>query len=278
MIMQERSMTESGKQYFTEALALTKDGKYQEAVSLFDKAINSVNNVYSLVSRVNFTINEWEFFDDIACCEKNINSKCKDPNGFLALSLIFKITKNDERRLKFLQQAIKLDKSVDRVWRDFGETSFYLGKIHEALLRFQEAIVLNQQDSIAYEGLGLCYYYMDEPIKAISPLRKALQFDKKNHVIMNHLAFILSEIGEIDEAMELITEALKLDSTNHIYMDTYACILFLQERYMESLEYFEKLLEKNPKDIDISWDILSNLYEVLGMHAKAKSLESKLQL
>jgi len=119
---------------------------------------------------------------------------------------------------------------------------------------------------------------MDEPIKAINPLKKALQFDKKNHVIMNHLAFILSEIGDTDEAMALITKAIKLDSENHIYMDTYACILFLEEKYMESLETFEKLLEKNPKDIDVSWDILSNLYENLGMHAKAKSLENKLQL
>ena len=271
-------MIESGKQYFTEALALTKEGNYKQAIGYYDKAINSVNNVYSLVSRVNFTINEWEFFDDITFCEKNINPKCKDPYGFLALSLIFKIAKNDERRLKFLQQAIKLDNSNARIWRDYAETSFYLGQIHEALQKYQETITLNPQDSIAFEGLGLCYYYMDEPIKAVNPLRKALQFDKTNHVIMNHLAFILSEIGETEEAMELITKALKLDSENHVYLDTHACILFLEERYMDSLEAFEKILEKNPKDIDISWDILSNLYEALGMHAKAKSLESKLQM
>jgi len=276
--MQESSMLGSGKQHFTEAIQLTKSGNYDEAIGFYDKAINSLGNVYSLVSRVNFTINEWEFFDDITFCEKNINSKCKNPNGFLALSLIFKITKNDERRLKFLEQAIKLDNSNARIWRDFGETAFYLGKINEALQKFQEAISLDPQDSIAYEGLGLCYYYMDEPIKAINPLKKALQFDKKNHVIMNHLAFILSEIGDTDEAMALITKAIKLDSENHIYMDTYACILFLEEKYMESLETFEKLLEKNPKDIDVSWDILSNLYENLGMRAKAKSLENKLQL
>lgn len=271
-------MSRNGKGYFTEALELTKNGKYQEAVNYYDKAINSINSVYSLVSRVTFTINEWEFYDDITFCEKNINPRCKDPDGFLALSLIFKIAKNDERRLRFLQQAIKLDNANARIWRDYGETSFYLGQIGEAQQKFQEAISLNPQDSIAYEGLGLCYYYMDEPIKAINPLRKALQFDVKNHVIMNHLAFILSEIGETEEAEKLITEALKLDKENHIYMDTYACILFLEEKYLESLKYFEKILEKNPSDVDISWDILSNLYEVLGMHAKAKSLENKLQL
>ncbi|MHA1124693.1 MAG: tetratricopeptide repeat protein [Candidatus Heimdallarchaeota archaeon] len=271
-------MVGSGKQYFTEAIVLTKNGNYDKAISFYDKAINSVNSMYSLVSRINFTINEWEFYDDITFCEKNINGKCKNPNGYLALSLIFKIAKNDERRLKFLQQAIKLDKSNARIWRDYGETAFYLGHIKEAQTKFQEAIALDPQDSISFEGLGLCYYYLDEPIKAIKPLRKALQHNKKNHVIMNHLAFILSEVGEIEEAKGLITEALKLDSENHIYMDTYACILFLEEKYMESLEAFEKILAKKPNDIDISWDILSNLYDVLGMHAKAKSLETKLQL
>jgi len=73
-------MLGSGKQHFTEAIQLTKSGNYDEAIGFYDKAINSLGNVYSLVSRVNFTINEWEFFDDITFCEKNINSKCKNPN------------------------------------------------------------------------------------------------------------------------------------------------------------------------------------------------------
>lgn len=276
--MQDELMTETGTQYFQKALEFTKNAKYLEAIDYFDKAINSVNSVYSLVSRKNFTINEWEFYDDITTCEKQIFPKCKDPMGYLALSLIFKIAKNDERRFKFLQKAVSLNNTSSRIWRDYGETSFYLGQIREAHNKFQEAVNIDPMDSVAYEGIGLCYYHMDEPLKAVNPLRKALKIDKKNHVIMNHLSFILSEIGEIEEAHDLIQEALKLDKNNHVYIDTYACILFLEEKYKESLLTFEKLLDMKPNDTDISWDILSNLYDVLGMHAKAKSLENKLQI
>jgi tetratricopeptide (TPR) repeat protein len=145
-------------------------------------------------------------------------------------------------------------------------------------LHFQEAVNLDANDSISYEGIGLCFYYLDEPIKAITPLKKSLSLLPKNHIIMNHLAFISSELGELDEAENLINKALKLEKSNNVYLDTYACILFLQEKYRESLKIFEKILVNKPRQWEISWDILSHLYENLGLHVKAKQIEEKLYL
>ncbi|MCK5045900.1 MAG: hypothetical protein KAS22_04925, partial [Candidatus Heimdallarchaeota archaeon] len=88
--------------------------------------------------------------------------------------------------------------------------------------------------------------------------------------------FILSELGELSEAKKLIKKTLKLEANNNIYLDTYACVLFLQEKYQESLKIFEKILVNKPKEWEVSWDILSHLYEILGLHVKAKQIEEKL--
>ncbi|HUT80444.1 MAG TPA: tetratricopeptide repeat protein [Candidatus Bathyarchaeia archaeon] len=271
-------MTDNVNEKFKLALIKLKQKNYQEAIKLFDEIIITTAPVSSVVTLETYSISEWEYIDDITLIERDIGTKEASFDGHLALSLLFKIAQNNERRNEYIQKALKLNSNNFRIWREYGETTFQLGNIRQALLQFQEATNLNFNDSLCQEGIGLCYYYLDEPIKAISPLRKALSLDQKNHCIMNHLSFILSEIGELDEAHDLILQALQLDEANNIYLDTYACILFLQERYDESLKIFEKILGNKPKDWEISWDILTNLYETLGLRVKAKQLEEKLNL
>jgi tetratricopeptide (TPR) repeat protein len=271
-------MTETGIEKFENALNCTKKGEYQKACNILDDLILSSVSVYSIVSQEIFKINEWEFLQDITDCERKVNTDKPNFDGYMALGFLFKIAGNTERRNMFIQKALKINSINARVWREYGESEFHLGNIRQSLLHFQEAVNLDADDFISYEGIGLCFYYLDEPIKAISPLKKSMSLLPKNHIVMNHLAFILSELGELNEAEDLIKEALKIKASNNVYLDTYACILFLQERYQESLKTFEKILVNKPKEWEISWDILTQLYDVLGLHVKAKQIEEKLFL
>lgn len=271
-------MSETGIEKFENALKCTKKGDYQKACTLFDDLIQSSVSVYSIVSQDFFKINEWEYLQDISDCEKKVNTDEPIFDGCMALSYLFKLAGNTERRNMFVQKALKINSNNSRVWREYGETEFHLGNIRQSLLHFQEAVNLDVNDFVSYEGIGLCFYYLDEPIKAINPLKKSLSLLPKNHIVLNHLAFILSELGELNEAEKLINKALKFEMKNNVYLDTYACILFLQEKYQESLKIFEKILVNKPKEWEISWDILSHLYEILGLHVKAKQIEEKLYL
>ncbi len=263
---------------FKSALEKVKISEYDEALAICDKIISENCPVYSITHTNSFKISEWEFFDDISSCEKSIYKDVKCYKGYLALSMLYKIAGNTDRRKIFLQKALERSITVNRIWRDFGETSFQLGNVREALQKFQEAIALDQYDSVSFEGVGLCYYYLDEPFKSLTPLKRALTLSPKNHAIMNNLSFILSEIGDLDDALNLIKEALELHNKSNVYWDTYASILFLQEKHEESLKIFEKILENDPKDWEISWDILTSIYNTLGLHVKAKIIEEKLHL
>ncbi|HUU77456.1 MAG TPA: tetratricopeptide repeat protein [candidate division Zixibacteria bacterium] len=265
-------------EFFKQAIEKIKANNYFEAISILDNIILSSSTAYSISTNCNLNINEWEFFEDISHCEKTVNQKNNCYSGYLALSLLFKLVGNNDRRKIFLQKALKINNTISRIWRDYGETSFQLGNIREAFQQFQEAISINPKDTISFEGLGLCYYYLDEPFKAIPPLKKALEISPENHRIMNDLAFIFSEIGELKDAKEIIGKALELEKDNNIYLDTFASILFLEEQYDESLKIFEKILANSPKDWEVSWDILINVYENLGLHAKAKIIEEKLHI
>jgi len=271
-------MEKSGHDFFKMALEKIKTNNYDEAIAVCDKKIAEKYPVYSITHSNSFEISEWEFFDDISNCEKSVGKSNDCYKGYYAMSILFKIAGNNDRRLLYLQKAMKINNTVNRIWRDFGETSFQLGNIRDALQKFQEAIAIDQNDSISFEGVGLCYYYLDEPFKSLTPLKRALDIDPDNHAVMNNLSFILSEIGDIDEAHDLIKKALELQETNNVYLDTYASILFLQEKYDEALQIFEKILDNNPKDWEISWDILTSIYNNLGLHVKAKMVEEKLHL
>jgi tetratricopeptide (TPR) repeat protein len=269
-------MVETGLELFQNGLESLKEGKFQSAIDFFDQFIQKTSEINTVIAKNSFGLSEWEFINEISHCEKKLNSGKTPFNGLLALSLVFKIVGNNDRRFMFLKKALKIDSNNHRIWREYAETSFQLGDMRNALQYFQEAINFEPNDSFSLEGIGLCYYYLDEPIKAVQPLQKALTFDARNHVILNHLAFILSELGELDEAFKHIQNALELDKDNNIYLDTFACILFLQEKYEESLKTFEKILNNKPNEWEVSWDILTNLYNIMGLHAKAKQLEEKL--
>ena len=271
-------MAKTGQDFFKMALEKIKEKKYDDAIRICAEAIAEKYPIYSITHANSFEISEWEYFDDISICEKSVNTSIDDYRGYYALSLLFKIAGNTDRRLTFLQKALKIDDKICRVWRDTGETAFQLGNIRDALRKFQEAIAIDYNDSVSFEGIGLCYYYLDEPFKSLTPLKRALALTPENHAIMNNLAFILSEIGDIEEASEIIQKAIELQDNNNVYWDTYASILYLQENYDEALKIFERLLDNNPKDWEISWDILTNIYSNLGLHAKAKLLEEKLHL
>ncbi|MFW9924929.1 MAG: tetratricopeptide repeat protein, partial [Candidatus Thorarchaeota archaeon] len=221
---------------------------------------------------------EWEYLDQISKCERIVANTDSCYQGYLALSLLFKVASNLERRKTHIQEALKINNTINRIWREYAETNYQLGNMSIALQQFQEAIRIDTKDAISFEGIGLCYYYLDEPFKALNPLKKALTFQPENHIIMNHLSFILSEIGEVDEAHDLILQALELKPNNNIYLDTYACILFLQDKHEQSLKVFERILENKPKEWEVSWDILFNVYDTLGLHVKAKQIEEKMQI
>ncbi|MHA1121498.1 MAG: tetratricopeptide repeat protein [Candidatus Heimdallarchaeota archaeon] len=269
-------MTEAGIEKFENALNCTKNGDYHKACTLYNDLIQSSVSVYSIISQDIFKINEWEYLQDISDCEKKVNTDEPNFDACMALAFLFKIAGNTERRNMFIQKALKINSNNAHVWREYGEAEFHLGNIRQSLLHFQEAVNLDAIDSISYEGIGLCFYYLDEPIKAITPLKKSLSLLPNNHIVMNHLSFILSELGELKEAEDLIKKALKYEVKNNVYLDTYACVLFLQEKHQESLKIFEKILVNKPKEWEISWDILSHLYEILGLHVKAKQIEEKL--
>ncbi|NHJ46397.1 MAG: tetratricopeptide repeat protein [Asgard group archaeon] len=271
-------MTGSGTDDFKKALNFIKQEKFKKAINILDLIINEYMPMTNVVVKNTFKISEWEYIDDISYCEKQINGKQQTFNGLLSVSLVFKIVGNNDRRLIFLKKALTIDSNNYRIWKEYAETAFQLGKMRNALQYFKEANNFKPDDPFTLEGIGLCYYYLDEPIKAVQPLKRSLDATKNNHIVMNHLAFILSELGELDNAEKLIIDALEIEKKNNIYLDTYACILFLQERYNEALKIFEKILGNNPREYEVSWDILQNLYNVLGLHVKAKQLEEKLLL
>jgi tetratricopeptide (TPR) repeat protein len=263
---------------FRKALHYLRNKRFAKAITSLHKIIYSGKEIYSIMPEESFRINEFDYLEELTRCEKELKNNEDSLEAYYALSLVFKLADNHERRKFYLKKAIEKNNSNATLWREYGETLFLQGDVNNALGKFQEALNIDPNDVISLEGRALCYYYLDQPTKAVMPLKKALTLQPNNHQIMNRLAFIYSEIGELDQAMELIQKAIALDRDNNVYLDTYACILFLQEKYHEALKTFEKLLERNVKDYEISWDILTTLYDTLGMHGRAKIIENKLPM
>ncbi|MEA2071374.1 MAG: hypothetical protein U9O98_08800 [Asgard group archaeon] len=271
-------MNKTGIDLFNEAISSIKKNAFADAINKIKKILHHKKEFESIIPRNNYIFNEFQYLDDLSLCEKTIENGNQCYKAYLALSLIYKTVGNKGRAINFLEKAIEFNDAEYFAWRLHGQLAFQQGDIETAKDSFYQSLKINPEDVLSLEGVGLCYYYLDEPLRSLKPLQKALDINPKNHVILNRLAFINMEIGKLDEAHHLIKKALKLNKKKINYWDTLACILFLKEEHDKSLEIFEKILKKNPEDHEVSWHILANLYDSLGLHAKAKIIESKMPI
>jgi len=140
-----------------------------------------------------------------------------------------------------------------------GNLYAHLGRLEEAIARWQDAVRLNPSLSIAWRNLGLYQWAIKEDLPAAADLyRKAIAARPKDQTLYRDLADILIADKKRSQAIEV------LNSTPSEKLRRADVIIMLAQAYADEKRYSEviDLLEGTPYFVNwegqtITWDLFS---------------------
>ena len=217
-------------EFFTNGLVEFNKGNFEDALDLFDLSAS-------------FNPDESEVF------------------YYKALTLGFL---NDfEEAVSTIDKAIMIDYDDYRFWNDKANFLTNLGDWVKAEKCYNQAIKLNPNDSLIIANKGYMYIQFGKLEEALSVLDRAHKLDPSNiHAIVGK-ANIYIEFGDYNRAKELFDEIRMIGINNLEYLMAMGNFLALQEKYSESILYWDRCLEIDD-ELAIVWLNKALMFSAMG--------------
>jgi Tfp pilus assembly protein PilF len=151
--------------------------------------------------------------------------------------------------LSALQEAVGLDDSVPTYWNTLGWLYLQLGRLDEALSRFQKATELDPNYAEAHMNVGVTLAEAARWQEAVAAYRRALALPTlpTPHVAYQNLGLALYHLKRYREAEEALRVALRLDPQMGVAYYNLGLVLAAQNRRDEARASFRRAVELAPQ-------------------------------
>lgn len=210
-------------------------GKYEEAITYYDKAIQIDPN-YAFAWR----------------------------NKGLSLNMLG----NYEEAISCYDKAIELDPDYVGAWNDKGLVFDKSGRYEEAITCYDRALDVDSGFVDALNNKGSALLNLGRHKEAIEYYDKALKISPDYVYAWNARGVALENIGEYNEAMKCFDKAVELDPNYLWAWCNKGISLEKLKKYEEAIIYFDKTLNINPEYTD-AWNAKGFALESLGRHEEA---------
>lgn len=201
---------------------------------------------------------------------KTTKTDSRRPIIFEMIARIYTSQGKNQEALDVIDDAIELNPNEAELKTIRLNLYQQLGMMEEYDAAAQEMLKDNPSDPSLYVNLGVSAANAGNPDKAKEYYAKALEIDPANGVANKNMGVaILSQERELVDKMN----SLGMSKADNIKYDEYKAQLL--EIRKESLPYFEKAVEANPKDVELIRTMF-NYYTQLENQDKADEYKAKL--
>ena len=184
-------------EHYNKGCALANEGRYDEAIAEYNKAIELDPEYAHAYTNRDFAIKRLT-----QASEYNRQGVTLASTG-----------KNDEAIAAF-SQALQVYPNYPSAYTNRGIVYIVKKQYTPAITDFNNAIELNPNYALAYSNRGLAYIYTERYEEAVADLDMSLQIDPDDDSAWNNRGVALEQLGELDAAEESFDTALKLDPSN----------------------------------------------------------------
>lgn len=237
--------SQTAKEIFDNGIDLKNDGKYEEALTAFIKAI-SVDATYN------------EAYYQAGWCSNELE-KYEDALGFL--------------------NKYKPDNDNDRAYKsvEIGYSNYKLKNKDAAIDAYNKALEYRPNYGTAYRGLGNVYYENSEDADALKYFELAIEYDEENSKDYYYtLGWLYNDIEEFDSAEEILLKAVAYEPESQKSLEELAYSYLNLEKYNDGIVQAKKAIQINPK-ASLAYHYLGNCYMGLGQKDKAMDAYNKLK-
>ncbi|GET40205.1 DUF5672 family protein [Microseira wollei] len=238
---------ESATELYNRGLAVKKQGKLDDAIACYQKAIqlqpnyappyNSLGIVYREKGQLDRAIESYQ--KAIECQENYVQAYNNLGNAL-----------RDEGKLDdaiaSYQQALKLDPDYINAHFNLGNALQQQGKFAQAIECFQQVIQRQPNYVDAYSSLGHAYKAQENLEAAINCYQKAIQLQPDSATAHSNLGIALQAQGNLPEASQSYQRALQIDPNYWLALINLGDIWRNQGYPTLAINYYRQALAINP--------------------------------
>jgi len=236
---------------FTEAYIA--NGKANLSMRIIGKAQENFAKAYELDPKNNeviyqlatLTFNNRQFQKAIDLAQKCVN--CDNASYILGMS--YYNLEDYGKAEKYLKDALsKNDKNAEAAYT-LGHTYLELENEKSAISQYQKAVELEPTRSQWSYELGLIFYNQNDFKSALKYFDLAANngYNKTNDYFENY-GFAQIYSGDSENGIKTLNTVMERKPNNKELLNNIAHALYETKKYNEALNYFQKLLDLNPKD------------------------------
>jgi tetratricopeptide (TPR) repeat protein len=251
------------------AIALAEQGKLDEAIAEFHKAIaldRTYAQAHSNLGRALAEQGKWE--QAMAEYNKAIKIAPKYPHAHFNLGCALDKQGELDKAVAEFRKAIELDPNNVRVYMNLGNALRSQDKLDEAIAAYGEALRIKPDSADAHNSLGNALDKQGKLDQAVVEFHKAIASDPKHALAHFNLGRALDKQGELDKAVAEFRKAIQLDSKYAPAHNSLGIVLEKQGKRHQAVSEYRKAIELDAKHAPAHYN-LGNVFTRDGKRADA---------
>ena len=165
--------------------------------------------------------------------------------------------------------------------QNHAETLLEQGRYEDAIAAFGAILEIDPDFALAYAGMGDALFRMRRYDDALAALARAVSLQPDLPVagaVHRLMGRSEQELGRPDEALPHYQRALEIDPEDAQAIELLARLQFVRERYLESFDLFQDLVELAPDNAELQANLGATLYHLGRIEDAIRSFEHALSL
>lgn len=218
--------------HYAEAAHARRD--WERAASLWEKAMTLYPSAPQAALGAAFTYAEsGDPEKAITCFYRGLAMAPVHPMAHHRLGCLLRAKGEKEQALRHMQKALYLDPGHASGWEHLGHLFYQIKNYRAAATCFEQAVLIHPT-VYAHSHLGFCAYLLDEPGAAIASFDQALQLKPKGTEVLYFKAMCLDQLQHHDAAVDTMEKLRALDPQSFDRDDTRRKNLFLMHLKLRS--------------------------------------------
>jgi len=244
--------------------------EYQLAIADYNRAIEldpTHNHFYGNRGTAYHSIEEYQLA--IADYNRAIELELTDSLIFTNRAQSYASIKEYRLAIADYCRAIELDPTNFTAYNNRGTIYNELESYQEAIVDFSRAIKLNHSKAIAHMNRGIVYDNLEEYERAIDDFTQAIILDDTDAIIITLRGEVYRKIGRFNEALTDFNQAIALDGNNAVAITQRGEVYRETGRYQEALDDFNRAIELDATQMDSIFINRGLVLSYLGRYVEA---------
>ncbi|RZB29440.1 MAG: hypothetical protein AEth_01168 [Candidatus Argoarchaeum ethanivorans] len=241
----------SAKKWYSEGVALAKQGKYEEAITHYDNAIE-INPLkfWALRDKADLLFDLKRFEEAVEFFDRALSIEPDAPVTYRHKAEALAKLKRYKEALECYDKSLKVsDENKSKFWalRDKADLLVDLKRFEEALEFFDKALDVNPDAPVTYRHKAEALIWLKRCEEAIEYCDKAIAIDPKYDVAWYYKGYALEELRRYEEAVKCFTKALEIDPKYTRAWRHKGYALEEMKKYEEAIGCYDKAIGVNSK-------------------------------